>query len=53
MPLKNKLPLHCEKCGHNWVEVFPLPMIMGAFVERAGHTLCPACGADSKKLTIK
>lgn len=52
MNVPNKLKMHCNKCGHEWLETLPLPMIIAAFSKRMKALCCPSCAAGLKALDI-
>lgn len=51
--MKNTLPLRCEECNHEWVEIIILPMVVKSFVARLQGTLCPHCGSNKVDIILK
>ncbi len=52
-PKNLKLPLRCEKCGHEWEEVCQQHIIAEAFVKRFTGLLCVNCGAKPKHIVLR
>jgi len=50
---KNSLPLICNKCKNEWIQVFNLPMLMESFSHKLSKIKCPMCGAGSESIQLK
>ena len=51
-PKPTSLSFLCRACGHEWNELFMLPMDIDDWCKQINTTICPACKAEVRLLLV-